>query len=219
MKHSLLNNRDIFFIPIVFLLLPIFVFSENSDSTIAAIEANNNHFEKAAFAFDINPAFLKSIVYVERSSNFDWKDKIFDVFFAQSGRNSSIGFCQIKLKTAYWIETQITDTLALYNPGKNYTSLLSVSKSPNELIVKLKVDSINIFYAAAYLKIITSYWKKAGFSIDEKPGIIGTLYSIGLFGVDGKPRKPYAYPKANWFGKKVKDSLSKFIVLFKNTKL
>jgi hypothetical protein len=86
-----------------------------------------------------------------------------------------------------------------------------VSKSPAELISKLSKDSLNIIYAAAYIRIIQSRWKKEGFSIDEKPEIIGTLFSTGLFYRNGKERVPREKPKANEFGEKVK----KAIILFK----
>ncbi len=50
-------------------------------------------------------------------------------------------------------------------------------------------------------------WEKLGYSINNRPDIIGTLYSTGLFYSDGKERKPNANPKANEFGEKVKSKL------------
>jgi phosphoglycerol transferase MdoB-like AlkP superfamily enzyme len=87
-----------------------------------------------------------------------------------------------------------------------------VSKSPSELLSKLSKDSLNIIYAAAYIRIIQSRWKKEGFSINEKPEIIGTLYSTGLFYNNGEERIPGKNPKSNFFGDKVK----KAAILFEN---
>ena len=78
------------------------------------------------------------------------------------------------------------------------------------LIEKLKNDSLNILYAAAYLRVIQTFWNKRGFSIDDEPGIIGSLYQLGLFYPNGNVREPHFYPKANEFGKKVKESISLF---------
>ena len=109
---------------------------------------------------------------------------------AQAGLNSSIGFCQVKLKTAYWIEVQLNDSLATHFTGRKYIEKLSLSKSPKEIISKLQNDSLNIYYAAAYLRIIQTHWKNKGFPIDNRTNILGTLYSTGLFYRDGRERRP-----------------------------
>ena len=87
---------------------------------------------------------------------------------------------------------------------------LKVHKNPYRLIDDLQNDSLNILYAAAYLRIIQSYWKKAGYSIDERPEIIGSLYQLGLFHKNGETREPHFNPKANTFGKKTLDSIHLF---------
>jgi hypothetical protein len=79
---------------------------------------------------------------------------------------------------------------------------LNISKSPEEIINKLNSDTLNILYAAAYIRIMMSRWEKAGFPLNEKPSIIGTLYSTGLFYINGSERKPNGNPKPNMFGKK-----------------
>ena len=78
-----------------------------------------------------------------------------------------------------------------------------MSKSPKEIITKLQNDSLNILYAAAYIKIIQTRWQNDGFPIDDRADILGTLYSTGLFYRDGTERKPNKNPKSNWFGKLV----------------
>jgi len=85
-----------------------------------------------------------------------------------------------------------------------------VSKSPEEIIKKLQSDSLNIFYAAAYLRIMQSRWSKANCSIDDKPEILGTLYSTGLFHIDGIERKPRKNPETNSFGKEVAEACGLF---------
>jgi hypothetical protein len=70
---------------------------------------------------------------------------------------------------------------------------------------------LNILYAAAYIRIIQSLWEKNGFSINKRPDIIGTLYSAGLFQVNGKLREPNNKPTANKFGELVLKYLKLFV--------
>jgi len=142
--------------------------------------------------------------------NFDWKDDALDIPLAESGYNSSIGFCQIKMKTAYWIEMQLSDSISEFYPGKPYRNIFTISKSPREIIKKLQNDSLNIHYAAAYIKIIQKYWQKAGFPIADRPDILGTLYSTGLYNSKGEIRRPNKNPKSNTFGKKALKARSLF---------
>ena len=113
------------------------------------------------------------------------------------------------MKTAYWIELKLNNSTSEYYPGRKFSKILNVSSNPAEIINKLQNDSLNILYAAAYLRIIESRWKNAGHPIKNRPEILGTLYSTGLF-YEGEERKPNANPKANKFGRIVKRSLKYF---------
>jgi hypothetical protein len=105
------------------------------------------------------------------------------------------------MKTAYWIEHQLNDSLSEFYPSKDYQNILQISQSPQEIIDKLNDDRTNLLYAAAYMRIIQSYWEKAGFPIDDRVDIIATIFSYGIFSREtGEPLKPHEEPKANWFG-------------------
>ncbi len=193
------NNLKIF---LVILFVPLLLLkAEYPDSTISKIKVNQELITQASRIFNIDPNILSSIIYVERTQNYTWEDDALDEYLAQVGLNSSIGFCQVKLKTAYWIEVQLNDSLGSHYIGDKYFEILKFSKSPKEIISKLQNDSLNILYAAAYLKIIQTHWQKDGFPIDDRADILGTLYSTGLFYRGGEERKPNKNPKANWFGK------------------
>lgn len=71
-------------------------------------------------------------------------------------------------------------------------------------------DSLNILYAAAYIRIIENYWAKFDYPLTDWPEITGTLYSIGPFLPNGKIRKPHGSPRPNFFGTKVKINLKVF---------
>ncbi len=185
------------------LALTTVLFAEHRDTTLFKLQQREKLIEKASQIFDVNSKILTAIIYTERTLNYTWEDDALDNILAEAGLNSSIGFCQVKLKTAYWIEVQLNDTSSVYFPNKKYKGKLKLSNSPNEIIAKLENDSLNIMYASAYLRIIISHWQKMGFSIDERADILGTLYSTGLFKRNGSERKPNENPKANQFGKLV----------------
>ncbi|OGU37718.1 MAG: hypothetical protein A2315_07735 [Ignavibacteria bacterium RIFOXYB2_FULL_35_12] len=194
---------------IIFLFQTVAIPEEHS-KTIKKIRDNYLCINAAANYFQVNPLILASIIYTERTLNYDWTDEVFDIALAKLGLNSSIGFCQIKIKTAFFVEVQITDSNRVYFPGFKFCSSIRVSRSVEELINKLAVDSINIFYAAAYLRIIQSYWQRKGFFIDNYPEILGSLYQVGLFYPDGKERKPRWNPQPNHFGLLVKEAVLNF---------
>jgi len=200
-------GRGYLMIPVLLILLSFNLFAENTDTTISKIKDNITLIKSASKKFDIDYRILCSVIYTERTLNYNWEDKALDNVLAEVGLNSSIGFCQVKIKTAYWIEIQLSDTNSIYYCGKKYRHIIKVSLTPEEIITKLNNDSLNILYAAAYIKIMVNRWLKAGFPISNKPVIIGTLYSTGLFHIDGTERKPNLKPVPNEFGTKVKNSI------------
>lgn len=141
-----------------YLLNNTFNFAEHPDTTFLKINAKKNLIEIACEIFEVDCRILSAIIFVERRENYTWEDDAMDEYLAQVGLNSSIGFCQVKMKTAYWIETQLNDTNSIYFPGQTYFGKLQIGKSPQEIIIKLLNDSLNIMYTAAYLRIMLSRW-------------------------------------------------------------
>ncbi len=197
-------------IPAMLFLFSLNLFAENPGTAIIKIKNRIRLIKSASSKFKIDYKALCAVIYTERTLNYNWEDKALDNVLAEVGLNSSIGFCQVKIKTAYWIENQLNYTQSKFYCGEKYKHILCVSNSPEEIIRKLNNDSLNILYAAAYIKIMTNQWEKAGCAIDKKPDIIGTLYSTGLFNIDGAERKPNRNPSPNEFGKKVKMSFGLF---------
>lgn len=195
---------------LVILILTTISFAEHPDTTLSKLKQRQELIELASQIFDVDSKILLSIIYIERTKNYTWEDGALDNLLAEAGLNSSIGFCQVKLKTAYWIEVQLNDTSSVYFSSRKYKEKLNLSNSPKKIIAKLENDSLNIMYASAYLRIIISRWEKMGFPIDKRADILGTLYSTGLFKRNGKERLPNGNPKANIFGKLVEKSLSLF---------
>lgn len=201
----------IFFISLFIIVIASETFGENPDTTLNKIRNNYKTIKYSSRLFNINSSLLCSVIYTERTLNYNWEDKALDIVLAQSGLNSSIGFCQIKVGTAYWIEQQLADTNSLYYCGEQYNKILPISKSLNMILKRLQKDSINILYAAAYIKIMELRWEKCGYPISDRPDIIGTLYSTGLFYTNGRERSPRKNPHHNKFGKIVNDSEQLFL--------
>jgi len=211
MRNKQSRIKGYLFTPLLIIIIPtIQLFGESHEDSYSKIVERKSMVLSASKLFDVNPKYLAAIIYTERTNNYDWTDEAFDEVIARVGQNSSIGFSQVKIKTAYFIEKQLSDSTSKFYCGKKYERILEVSISPFKLIEKLKSDSLNILYAAGYLRLIQTFWSESGYSIDDKPEIIGSLYQLGLFHSDGNVRKPHFYPRSNEFGEKVKDSVTLF---------
>lgn len=211
MKNKQLRVMGYLFIPLlIIIIISNQLFAESHKDTYSKLIERKGMILSASEMLDVNPLYLSAVIYTERTKNYDWTDEAFDEVIARVGQNSSIGFSQVKMKTAYFIEKQLSDSTSKFYCGKEYENVLDLSKSPFILIEKLKTDSLNILYAAAYLRLIQSFWSNKGYSIDSMPEIIGSLYQLGLFYPNGKVREPHFYPRQNEFGEKVKDSVSLF---------
>lgn len=192
----------------------LWLHAEHPDSTLIKLNEQSANIEYASKTFDIDPVKLKAITYVERTNNYNWQDEYFDEFLAKKGQNSSIGFCQVKMKTAYWIEYQLADSTSEFYPGEKYKEILPISQTPQEIIDKLEDNRTNLLYASAYMRIIQSYWESRGYSIDERVDIIATIFSYGIFSrATGEALKPNANPQPNWFGG---EALKTYFILSNN---
>ena len=129
MKQYNSNVMGYFLTPLLILLiLSSQLFSESDEESYSKIIERKRIILSASERFGINPMHLSSIIYTERTKNFDWTDEAFDEMIARVGQNSSIGFCQVKIKTAYFIELQLTDSKSEFYCGKKYEKILQRSE-------------------------------------------------------------------------------------------
>lgn len=160
---------------------------------------------QSAERFNLPPRLVASVIYTERTLNVNWLESELDMLLAKTGYSSSIGMGQVKIHTAQWIEKKIWDTESDYYLGAAYRKFIPKSKDREELINRLKEPRWNLNYIASYLAMFCKRWKDAGYGIENRPDIIGTLYSLGPFRVsDKKERKPHGNPRPNHFGIVVK---------------
>jgi len=219
MRKNSFQSQVIYNLALLFFIFINPLRGEESEITLLKIKENYSYIKSICKRLNINKEIFMAIVYTERTLNYDWEDEALDNLIASAGYNSSIGFCQIKIKTAYWIGKQIQDSSSVFFSGKDYCSLLPKISEREKLIDYLSNDSLNILYAALYIKIISLRWKSDDIDISLNPEILGTLYSTGLFYKDGTERKPRVNPVSNSFGMLVKKNYENIFKDFLNNHL
>lgn len=199
---------------IFFFIFTTLAIAENKEERVLREMAKHKELIcNAAHSFGIEPRIIASVIYAERFLNYNWEDDLFDVLFAETGYNSSIGFAQIKVATAFWIEQELNNFHGFYFLTVNIKQFFSRSKSKKELIERLVNDSTNIYYCAAYLSMIKHRWEKIFlFQSNNEAGILATLYSLGIIKFDGAERVPHANPQMNFLGEIAQKFYSGFLL-------
>jgi hypothetical protein len=175
----------------------------HADIAKAILRVNREGIFAAAREFRQPPRVLASIVFTERSLNFRAVRSLEEDLAARCGYDSSLGVAQVKVRTAYWIEShlsELSDTLSL-SPVTMQS--LARSRTRGALIDRLEKPDINLLYGAAYVAFITYLWAdvlRMPSVRDIHVGIIATLYSLGLVLPDGSLRSPHPNPMMNHFG-------------------
>ena len=149
--------------------------------------------------FKVDPVIVASVIYQEQATNVNFIDKLTDYIGGLLGINTSIGIGQVRIDTAKALEK--------YYPNLNpFYKERGFANSNIVRVERLKDPLTNIRYVAAKIKFSQAGWAQAGFDIQNKPEILGTLYNIEDVFI---PVKPHASPKANDFGKGVKNNYNK----------
>jgi len=159
----------------------------------------------AAKKLDINQRLLASVIYAELRLNVNLLDS-FERVFASLGSNTSTGLAQIRINTAKWIIDTVSDSNSCYSLEPQFYKWVPRYESRDDIIALLEKDSTNCLLAALHLRQIIKRWKRGGFDIENRPDIIATLYSYGLFNRDDTSEiAPHAKPRRNFFGKVAAD--------------
>jgi hypothetical protein len=190
------------FVCAVFLCLYV-TYGEDKKSTLEVLAKNADHIKRCATAVGLSPRLVASVIFAERRENYRLNDALLDAWFARFGYNASIGFGQVKVNTAVWIEREVSIPRSSYYLNSTVAHLFLQKSSRSQLIEKLNNDSINCLYATTYLAMIWKRWSNAGLKWDENTaaGILSTLYSLGVFLANGAERLPHSAPKMNELGR------------------
>lgn len=197
-NKNMMHRKILLFISIVCST----VAQEKESRVLQELVNRNKNITQAARLVGISPRLVAAVIYAERLRNVHWDDTILDEVLARNGYNSSVGFAQIKVNTAFWIEEQLHTPEGTYFLGKQIQSLFSRSRSREALVKKLTVDSLNIHYCAVYLAMIKKRWNEAGyfFTPFNETGLLATLFSLGIVKLSGEERLPHANAAMNKFG-------------------
>lgn len=147
--------------------------------------------QKVADQTHVSPRLIASVVVPEQIRFFTSEREIFKRYFEPlkilgSLSQFSLGVSGIKQETANQIEKYASDPSSPFYPGDGYAALLAYAPGVNhdtELYNRL-TDAKNHYYSylytAVYIKEIEMQWSRAGFPIDHKPEVVGTLFNIGF---------------------------------------
>lgn len=185
---------------LVLFILLTGLLAQEDDVTFQELVEHRNLIIKHSELFHVQPRIVAAVIYAERVLNVNWRDTYLDKLMALNRLNSSIGFCQIKLNTARWIENNLNDANSKYFLGDSIAAFFPESIYLDKLIERLDDPSLNIMYAVAYLAMFQRRWAREGVDISSRPDILGTLYSLGPFKTSGEERIPHPDPVPNRFG-------------------
>ena len=81
------------------------VISED-ENILQLFKQNENIIKKYCFSYKVEPRIYIAVVYGELINNFNQFDR-FDNLRSELGLDPSIGFAQIKISTAIWLEKKL----------------------------------------------------------------------------------------------------------------
>lgn len=156
----------------------------------AAITKDKESITKAATHAHIDPRLLISPLFVEQwrkytSSRQLFKDVLKPMQILITSSKFSLGTMDIKEETAIQIEQNLKNTSSEYYLGSEYEHLLDFTTpdSHTERITRLtnlKDHYYSYLYGALYMRQLMKQWEVAGYSIEDRPEIVATLFNIGF---------------------------------------
>lgn len=160
-----------------------------------AINKDKESIDKAGKVVGVHPRIITSLIVAEQMRLFFSERALFESYFAPMkvlGNQSqfSWGVLGLKENTAKEIEAHLSDTTSPFYIGPEYEHLLDFKTADHdterfERITNKKSRYYTYLYAGLYIKQIETQWLNAGYPINDKPGVLATLYNIGF--VHSKP--------------------------------
>ncbi len=149
------------------LLIDKYLFTTQEEVIQELFVQNSDIIKKYCSIYHLEPRKYISIVYGELINNYNEFDK-FDSLRAVLGFDSSVGYAQLKVSTASWLE-------------KNYNLQLRIfpSKNRDELIRRICNIEWNIKYSVFYIGLIEKEYKKI-FSERIDVNTLGAHYGRGI---------------------------------------
>jgi hypothetical protein len=160
-------------------------------STAAAKDAPA--LNQAAAASGVPARLIVANLVVEQLRLFFTERAFYKQFFAPlkilgAQTQFSWGVMGMKEVTAVQVENNLKNPASPFYPGSQYEHLLDFSSVNASSTVDARfarmTDQHNHYYSYLYaglaLKEIETQWQHAGFSLDNRPDVLATLYNIGF---------------------------------------
>ncbi|MDD3303195.1 MAG: hypothetical protein PHN31_06585 [Candidatus Gracilibacteria bacterium] len=148
---------------------------------------------------DVTEDELKSTIMIEQlrgtMTNRGFFKQMVKNNILQSFTDFSLGIGGMKISTALEIEKYLKDSTSEFYLGKKYETILDdVQYNKNLSLQKKLTENINYYHQYLYtglaIKMIKKQWMDKGYDLNNKFGIIATIYNLGL-----NKSKPNGYPK------------------------
>jgi len=154
---------------------------------------------KAAFNAGVSPRMLLGGIIGEQFRFFTNSRESFKQYFEPlkilaSLSQTSYGIAGLKPKTVRIIDENLKNSKSEFYLGPEMENIISYEEGADfesvrfQRITDVKDPYYSYLYVGLYMKQIIAQWQKAGFDIEKRPEILGTLYNLGFY---------YSRPKAN----------------------
>jgi len=147
--------------------------------------------DKVSGETGVSSRLIATVVVPEQIRFFTSEREVFKRYFEPlkvlgSLSQFSLGVSGIKQETANQIEAYAIASSSPFYPGDGMAALIAYQPGQDHdstLYNRLTDDKNHYYsylYTALFIKEIESQWKSAGFPIDGKPEVVGTLFNIGF---------------------------------------
>ncbi len=165
-----------------------------------AIAKDKDKINKAAEIAKVEPRLIVASAIVEQLRLFHSQRELYKKFFEPlkilgNSNKISLGVMGIKEATAIATENNLKDQNSEYYLGPEFEHALDFTSQDvtAERYRRLTTEGdyfYSYLYGGLYLKQMMEQWRKAGFDIQYRPEIVGTLFNVGF-----PQSKPNADPK------------------------
>lgn len=155
-----------------------------------AVAKDKQLIEKTSKETGVPPRILISLLVPEQMRLFHSDRPLFKKIFEPlkilgSQSQFSWGIFGIKDETARAIENNLKDTSSPFYLGQSFENALNfkTTDKDQERFSRIIDEHDHIYgylYAALYIAQIEKQWKDAGFTIENRPEILATLWNIGF---------------------------------------
>jgi hypothetical protein len=159
----------------------------------AATIKDKDAIDKAGENAGVEPRMIVACMIVEQLRLFNSEREVFKKVFEPlkilgNADQISLGVMGIKQQTAEQIENNLKDSSSPYYLGPQYAHLLDYPAGTTDInqarFARLTSESDNHYYSylygALYLHEMMEQWQRAGYGIQYRMEIVGTLFNVGF---------------------------------------